>query len=251
MDINWQLDILSALDGKISDISETKNGFLLTVDTSTFEPYYSHSVFKCELNNCKELLLKLNRSINIQDIDEFKKYEIEINNTEFKNNKLVVNCLINERWSEIHIETETIKVYDEFNKEISPLDFLIMKNGLCSTGIGIDFQIENSIEDIYEESVKFDEEVLVYLRDQEQYWQRYKNRGPKKDIDLLIGLDEYGDKIFTMDEINVLIKICDNLCSKYKTDNLIDLKIRYFAMKLKETCEEANLKNRGIIAVGD
>ncbi|OIK10672.1 hypothetical protein [Bacillus sp. MUM 13] len=93
MDIDWQLDILRALDGKISDISETKNGFLLTVEASTFEPYYSHSVFKCELHNCKEFLLKLNGSINIKDIDEFKKYEIEINNTEFENNKLVVNCL--------------------------------------------------------------------------------------------------------------------------------------------------------------
>ncbi|OIK10702.1 hypothetical protein BIV59_13935 [Bacillus sp. MUM 13] len=126
-----------------------------------------------------------------------------------------------------------------------------MQNELCSTGIGIDFHIGNSIKDIYEDSVKFDEKVLGYLRNQEQYWQRYKNRGPNKDIDLLIGLDEYGDKIFTMDEVNMLIKIRDNLCSTYNTDNLIDLKIRYFAMKLKETCEEAKLKNRRIIAVGD
>lgn len=251
MDINEKADILGALYGEICDISETENGIMLTLDANTYKPYYSQSFLKCELINCREFLLKLNGNQSIKNLDEFKKYEIEINNTEFRNNKLIVNCLINKNWARIFIETETIKVYDELNKEIFPLEFLIM-SGFCSSGVGIDFYIGNSIKDAENnENVKFNEELIQYLRREELYWHRYEKRGPKKEIDLLIGLDEYGDKIFSMDEIIQMIKICDGLFSKYKTTNLNDQKIRYFARKLKEICEEARLKDKKIIAVGD
>lgn len=38
---------------------------------------------------------------------------------------------------------------------------------------------------------------------------------------------------------------------KYITDNLNDQKIKYFAEKLKELCEEAILKKKLVVAIGD
>ncbi|WP_342543562.1 hypothetical protein MHH33_08555 [Paenisporosarcina sp. FSL H8-0542] len=250
MDKRIQADVLCDFhSGKISDVSETDNGIMLTI--VMFEYYtYPYTVLKCELINCREFLLELEGGVYIKDLHEFKKYEIEMQNAEIRNSKLVVSCEVEGKWSSIHIETETIKVYDELNTEISPLDLYI----LTGDSNGIDFHIREKTKkrtSYTGESVKFDERVMDDLRDKEQYWPRYEQKGPKKPVDLLIGLDEYGVKMFYEQEIKQLINICDGLLSTYITDSLYDQKIRYFAEELKKLCEQAVLNHKWVEAIGD
>ncbi|MGX2962080.1 hypothetical protein JNUCC23_23040 (plasmid) [Peribacillus sp. JNUCC 23] len=252
MDKRIQADVLSNFhSGKISDVYETEKGIMLTINMTEYNTH-PYAVLNCMLINCQEFLLELMGDVCIKDLQEIKKYKIEMENAEFRNNKLIVSCLIEENWAKFQIETENIRIYDELDREISLLDFSII-SGLCSSGAGITFSIGNSLKEAQfnEKYVKFNEELQEYLRYQEQYRQPQPYRGPKKENDLLIGLDEYGTKIFTLDEIVQLIKICDGLLNKYSTNCLNDQKIRYFAEKLKELCEEAKLEDKLIVAVGD
>lgn len=252
VDKRIQVEVLSGFSsGKIRDVRKTDNGIMLTI--AMFKSFtYPYSVLKCDLINCRVFLLELENDVCINDLQEFKKYEIEMEDAEFRNSKLVVSCLIEEKMSSILIETENIKVYDELNNEISPLALYIL-TGLTN---GIDFHIREKTKkrtssSYTGKSVKFDENVLDGLRKREQYWTRYEQKGPKKPVDLLIGLDEYGVKIFNEQEIKQLINICDGLLSTYITDNLYDQKIRYFAEELKKLCETALLNNKWIDAIGD
>lgn len=208
MDKGIQADILSDLQsGKITDVSKTENGIVLTIDMSEYN-HNPYNILRCELINCKEFLLKLQSDVFIENLHEFKKYEIEMEGAEFRNSKLVVHCRDpKENKASILIETETIKVYDELNNEISPMNLYIL-NGVCN---GIDFHIRDGIKksSYTGKSVKFDENVLNYLQSKEQYWARYEQKGPEKAFDLLIGLDEYGVKLFSVPEIKQLIIICE------------------------------------------
>ncbi|MDM5309801.1 hypothetical protein [Peribacillus frigoritolerans] len=116
--------------------------------------------------------------------------------------------------------------------------------------VGLDFFIGNTIKETQylEESVKFNEELQGYLQIKEEYGKRYREKGP---FDLLIGLDQYGDKIFSTQEINQLVNICEGIVIKYKTNDLYGQKIKQFAEKLIELCKEALLKNKLIVAIGD
>ncbi|WP_235867383.1 hypothetical protein [Priestia abyssalis] len=253
MDKSVQAEVFNNFySGKIRDVSETENGMILTIDMSEYNEPHS-SFFRCELINCREFSLKFSRMRVLTDLNQLRDYEIEMLDTQLTNGKLKVNCLVNKiNKANLLIETETIKVYGELNREIPLLELSII-GGLCSDGVGIDFYIGNTINETYytERYVKFNEELQGYLRNKEQYVQRYKEKKPKEAFDLLIGLDQYGDKLFSAPEINQLINICDGLLGKYKTDHINNQKIRYFAEKLKELCEEAKLKGKLIIAIGD
>jgi hypothetical protein len=252
MDKRIQAEVLSGFSsGKILDVKETDNGIMLTIAMFGYFTY-PYTVLKCDLINCREFLLELENDVCIKDLQEFQNYEIEMEDAEFRNSKLVVSCLIEEKWSSILIETENIKVYDELNNEISPLALYIL-TGLTN---GIDFHIREKTKkrtssSYTGESIKFDEAVLDDLRKREQYWARYEQKGPKKPVDLVIGLDEYGVKIIYEQEIKQLINVCDGLLNTYITDNLDDQKIRYFAEELKKLCETAVLNNKWVEAIGD
>ena len=252
MEKRIQVEVLSRFsEGKISGVSETDSGLILTI--AMFEYFtYPNAILKCDLINCREFILELENGVCINDLQEFQKYEIEMQNAEIKNSKLVLSCLIDEKWSSIHIETENIKVYDELNNEVSPFDFYI----LTGASNGIDFYIREKTKkrtssSYTGESVKFDEDVFGELQKREEYWARYEQKGPSKPVDLLIGLDEYGDKMFYEQEIKQLINICDGLLNTYTTDTLYDQKIRYFAEELKKLCETAVLSHKWIEAIGD
>lgn len=251
MDKNVQRDVLNTFyQGKLHDMYETENKIILIIDMSEFKEYYHYSYFKCELIKCEEFTLKF-RKEHIKDLEQIKKLKMTIWNTEFinfqKNGELYTECENNEgRRARLFFKTESMKVYDEVGKEISLFDLSVL-DGLCTSGVGIDFYIKNN----HSKYVKFNEELQDYLCHKEQYWKRYKENGPKEPFDLLLGLDQYGDKVFSIQEIIQLKLICDGLHLKYSSDSLKDQQVRYFSNKLKEICEEAIKINKFIEAFGD
>ncbi|MET3195168.1 hypothetical protein [Bacillus sp. OAE603] len=116
------------------------------------------------------------------------------------------------------------------------------------SGVGLDFYIKSRYSGKH---IKFREELKGFLCKSEEYWQRYKANGPREKFDLLLGLDQYGDKDFNRQEIMELINICNGLTEKYNSDTVDDQKVRYFSMKLKELCEEALQGNNIVEALGD
>lgn len=238
--------------GKISDLRKEKNTIIFKIEMWDYDNNCS-KFFISKLIKCAEFSLRFRNGRVIKDLNELKKYEIEMKDTELINNTLVVKCNVDKiNDATILLETETVKVFDELNKEISLLNLSIF-SGLCSDGVGLDFFIGNSLKETESlvRYVKFNEELQHYLQIKEQFGKRYKEKRPKRDVDLLIGLDQYGDKIFSVQEIKQLVIICGDLVNTYSTDNLTEQKIRYFAQKLKELCEEALEKKKLIVAIGD
>lgn len=121
-------------------------------------------------------------------------------------------------------------------------------NEFFDSGVGLDFYIKSRYSGKH---IKFREELQGFLCTSEKYWQRYKANGPREKFDLLIGLDQYGDKDFSIQEIMELINICNGLSEKYNSDKIDDQKVRYFSIKLKELCEEALQGNNLVEAIGD
>lgn len=117
-----------------------------------------------------------------------------------------------------------------------------------NSGVGLDFYIKTKDD---RKHIKFREELQGFLCKSEKYWQRYRANGPREKFDLLLGLDQYGDKVFSIQEIKELINICDGLSEKYNSNNIDDQKVRYFSIKLKELCEEALRGNNLVEALGD
>lgn len=123
--------------------------------------------------------------------------------------------------------------------------------------VGIDFYITNKKIDIFrEKSVKFNEVLQGFLQNEEDYFKRNKEErlNRKREVgpfDLLIGLDQYADKLFLTQEIHQLVNVCECLVIKYETDNLYGEEIKEFAEKLLELCKEALLKNKLIAAFSD
>lgn len=253
MDKRLQVNLLNDLyGGKILNISKTENAIIVTIDLSDYNKDRL-SLLKCNFINCTEFKIQHKKDREYKKINEYYKYQIEMNDTYLKEGKVVVNCEHNgENNVRILIETESIKVYDEFNNEVSLLDLSII-SGLCSSGTGIDFVIGNTKEEaeLTEKCVKFNEELHDYLINKEEYIQRYHEKGPIMVVDLLIGLDQYGDKMFSEKDIHQLIIICDSILQKYNSENLNDQKIRYFAERFKELCTEALQHKKSIFAFGD
>ncbi|PGZ91546.1 hypothetical protein [Bacillus sp. AFS029533] len=243
-----QKDVLNFFNsGKIIDASVNENCIKIIIDMSEFKQYYDTSYFRIELINCNEFVLNI-KTESIKDIKKLKEYNAEIQGSGLKNNKLIVNCIINKNRATLIIDTESFKVYDKFNRELSLLKLLSLYE-LSSSSEGIDFFIK---DDDSNKHIKFTEELHEYLCKSENYWRRYKENGLKEKFDLLIGLDQYGDKVFSTLEIKQLITICDGLLKKYDSENNKDeQKVRYFSKKFKRLCEEAIKRNKLIEAFGD
>lgn len=109
--------------------------------------------------------------------------------------------------------------------------------------IGIDFCIANNEKEaaVSIKTVKFEENIQDYLLE----------RKLGDSFELLTGLDQYGDKLFSVQEINQLIKICEVLQTTCRQPQKIDLKARTFAESLKGLCLEALELNKLVFAAGD
>ncbi|WP_264738891.1 hypothetical protein [Cytobacillus firmus] len=105
--------------------------------------------------------------------------------------------------------------------------------------VGIDFIIVDSAK----RGVKFEEKLHSYLS------KKLNNQG--NEYDLLLGLGPYGNRLFTVPEINELINICVSLMNKYNKDDWYENRIRKFSKKLMELCELALEQNKVIEAIGD
>ncbi|MEH7266373.1 hypothetical protein V7132_26525, partial [Priestia megaterium] len=89
--------------------------------------------------------------------------------------------------------------------------------------------------------VKFEERVHDYLFTREL----------RNSFELLTGVDQYGDKLFSVQEINQLIKVCEALQTICRQPTEIDLKTKTFAEALKGLCLEALKLNKLVFASGD
>ncbi|MCM3543652.1 hypothetical protein [Priestia megaterium] len=109
--------------------------------------------------------------------------------------------------------------------------------------VGIDFCVADDKKEaaFSTKCVKMEEKVHDYLL----------TRGFGGSFELLIGLDQYGDKLFSIQEINQLIKVCEALQATCRQPTEIDLKVRTFAEELKALCLEALKLNKLVFAAGD
>ncbi|WP_409292879.1 hypothetical protein [Peribacillus sp. SCS-37] len=105
--------------------------------------------------------------------------------------------------------------------------------------VGIDFIIVDSTK----RGVKFEEKIHSYLSK--------RLSTPGNEYDLLLGLDPYGTRLFTVQEIYELINICVSLTTKYNKDDWHENRVRKFSKKLMELCEQALEQNKVIEAIGD
>ncbi|AEN90306.1 MULTISPECIES: hypothetical protein [Priestia] len=109
--------------------------------------------------------------------------------------------------------------------------------------VGIDFYIVNNKKEAASSTkcVKFEERVHDYLLAREF----------RDSFGLLTGLDQYGDKLFSVQEINQLIKVCEALKTTCRQPTEINLKTKTFAEALKGLCLEALKLNKLVFAAGD
>lgn len=109
--------------------------------------------------------------------------------------------------------------------------------------VGIDFYIVNNKKEAASSTkcVKFEERVHGYLLAREF----------RDSFELLTGLDQYDDKLFSVQEINQLIKVCEALKTTCRQPTEINLKTKTFAEALKGLCLEALKLNKLVFAAGD
>lgn len=237
--------------GKIISILKNGKDLELTIDQSEYLDY-PYSIMKGEFFNFEGLILSQNKDKTlIKDIFDIEDFIFQIEYGKLLKNQLILEGKFNKKWSKLSLNFDRIKVYNENNNEISLFDFWV-SSGLNQTGVGIDFYLKDSSskeEDEYH--VKFNEELHSYLLHQERYWIGVMKRGPEGIFDLLIGLDQYGYKEFSKEEIVQLIDICEAIKIKYNGDVLIHQQIRHFGQELIKLCEQANKLNRLLMACGD
>lgn len=244
--------------GIISDVSKLNNDIILTIDMTEFKEDYHSSIFKCELKNCKLFEMKYKKESI--DINKFKKYRIKISHTEILGKHLVMYCYFEHRKEvSLFIDIDDIKVKDEDNKEVSLLDLSIY-GGLCTGGPGVTFLLGKTFKEA-ERSKKYvhlDASLASYLKNRENYYQRcFFNDGPIQAFDWLLeldpysGKDVYGEQRLSNQEVNDLIKLCDALIKQYNTNHLNDQKLKYFAVRLKELCNESLEANKFIFIDGE
>lgn len=118
--------------------------------------------------------------------------------------------------------------------------------------VGIDFCIANTLQEAAQAQkyVKFDEKLHNYLQN--------KKSNFTTNLDVLLNLDPYGDKLFSAQEINELIDICQDLLSEYQFPLSEyrryyneEQKVREFTSELKELCIDALKKSKLVYAIGD
>lgn len=254
MEQKIQRDVLNSFhSGYLNNVTQTDNGFMLTIDTSDFAEDDIHSLFFCELVNCQQLELTFKKEII--PLNVIKEYSIELADTEIIDNQLVINCnLGKKKWAILALNTRSIVVYNKNHKEVPLLELAIFE-GLCTSGTGIDFHIGNTLKEAAraDYGVKFNEDIHGYLWKCENPDFRYfeHEKRAEKDTDLLLELDPYGEKIFTEKETERLVSICETIMLKYNSDHIEDQKARYFADKLKDLCLQAKAVKKRIVAIGD
>lgn len=254
MEQNIQCDVLNSFhSGYLKEVTQTENGFMLTIDTSDIADDDLTSLFYCELVNCHQLELKLKKEII--PLNDIKDYKIELVDTEIIDNRLIMNCNLGKKnWATLALKAESITVYNKMHKKVPLLDLAIF-DGLCTSGVGIDFHIGNTMREAQyaDHGVKFNEDVHGYLWRRENPDFRYfeHEKRAEKVTDLLLNLDPYGEKIFTETEMDRLVSICETIILKYNSDHIEDQKARYFADKFKELCLQAKVLKKRIVAIGD
>jgi hypothetical protein len=250
MDRYEQCTMSDIFYGKIISILKNGKNLELIIDQSEYLDY-PYSIMKGEFFYFEGLILSQNKGKTlIEDIFDIENFIFQIEYGELLKDQLILEGKLNKKWSKLSLNFDGIKVYNENNNEISLFDFWV-SSGLNQTGVGIDFYLKDSFskeEDEYH--VKFNEELHSYLLHQERYWIGVK-RGPEGIFDLLIGLDQYGYKEFTKEEIVQLVDICEAIKIKYNGDVLIHQQIRHFAQELIKLCEQAIKLNRLLMACGD
>ena len=106
--------------------------------------------------------------------------------------------------------------------------------------MAVTFYIANSIEETKNSHswLQFEEEVHEFL---------YQNKNLIGDaIEVLVDLDPYGDKVFSKEEMPLLVSLCDVLTNEFNTSAVIE-----FSKGLKEFCEKALTEGKTIVALGD
>lgn len=102
---------------------------------------------------------------------------------------------------------------------------------------GITFEIIGEKKRVF-----FNEQIQDYLLKRESEYS----------YNLLLHLDKYGDYTFTIEEIQELIVICDQLHNKYGEEfNWDHNRVRKFCLKLKNLCQIARTKEKRIQALGE
>jgi hypothetical protein len=106
--------------------------------------------------------------------------------------------------------------------------------------MAVTFYMGNDMEDAATTSnfVEFDEEL------QNLFCKKSEKLRPQ--IDLLIGLDPYGDKEFDANGIQQIVEICDMISNIYN-----DREVQEFVSELKRLCKEALNKDFKVYALGD
>ncbi|MEI2363933.1 hypothetical protein [Priestia megaterium] len=109
--------------------------------------------------------------------------------------------------------------------------------------VGIDFCIADNKKEAASSTkcVKFEERVHDYTLAREF----------RDSFELLTGLDQYGDKLFSIQEINQLIKVCEVLKTTCRQPTERDVKTKIFAEALKDLCLEALKLNKLVFESGD
>ncbi|MGG4018846.1 hypothetical protein ABEV70_26790 [Priestia megaterium] len=106
--------------------------------------------------------------------------------------------------------------------------------------MAIDFCIGNTIKEAARS------EKYASLTDEIQDSLKKKEIPHKAFMELILGLDPYGDKVYSPNEIRELIEICSLIKSSIK-----EKKIILFSNELQEMCNLALQQNKLIFAVGD
>ncbi|MFC7371080.1 hypothetical protein ACFQPF_05275 [Fictibacillus iocasae] len=110
MDKKIQRDVLSDFyQGKLTDVRQTENGVMMTIDMSEFAAHYHSSTFYIELQQCR--LFEMSFRSKRFDWQDIAGHTIELRDTEYEYFELRVNCCLDDdELGEILIETESLKV---------------------------------------------------------------------------------------------------------------------------------------------
>lgn len=108
--------------------------------------------------------------------------------------------------------------------------------------MAIAFYLGNCVEDCCN-----NDDFMIYPPEVDEYmWYLAKSEIEVKHIELLSELDPYGDKIFTQEEINNLIPLCQNLKEIFDEEEVLIVLDELIAF-----CLKAKEQGKLIISCGD
>lgn len=117
--------------------------------------------------------------------------------------------------------------------------------------MSISLVIANTIEEasINVESIDLEDEINQFLYENKEYF--------GNDIDILLNIDPYDDKVFAPEELPLVIDACNLITNK--ASEIIQSSIQkvtiediiHFADELIKMCRVANETNKTIVSLGD